>query len=132
VVGLESVDRDSAIRAAGEMLVARGLVEPSYVEAMLQRESTVSTFMGNGCALPHGTFEAKSAILGTGIVVLQYPDGVDWAGSEAKLVIGLAAENDDHVAILGQLAEVLMDEDLSAALCVTDDPNIIFEALTPK
>ncbi len=131
-VGLASVDRDTAIRAAGRALFEAGLVEEAYIEAMVNRESTISTFMGNGCALPHGTFEAKSAILGTGIVVMQYPDGIDWDGPEAKLVIGLAAVGDDHVAVLGQLAEVLMDEELSEALAVTTDAEFVFETLSPE
>ncbi len=130
LLGLESVDRDTAIRKAASVLAGRGLVTADYEQAMLAREETVSTYMGNGVALPHGTFEAKSAILGTGIVVLQYPNGVEWPNGTAHLVIGLAAANDDHVTVLSQLAEVLQDEDLCEQLWTTTDPEFMFETIT--
>lgn len=130
VVGCKTVDRDSAIKAAADMLVERGLVDDTYGTAMLQREETVSTYMGNGVALPHGTFEAKDAVLGTGIVVLQYPDGVEWPNGTARLVVGLAAKGEAHVEVLSQLAEVLQDEDLCERLAQTDDAGVIYEALT--
>ena len=129
VLGCASVDRDEAINAAGRLLVERGVVAEAYIEAMHQREETVSTFMGNGVALPHGTFEAKDTVLGTGIVVLQYPDGVEWPNGTANLVIGLAAQNEDHVNVLSQLAEVLQDEELSARLGTTDDVDFIYSTL---
>lgn len=131
-LGLASVARDDAIVAAGDGLVARGLVTDAYPDAMLQREETVSTFMGNGVALPHGTFDAKHAVLGTGIVVMQYPDGVEWPNGTAHLVIGLAASNDSHVTLLSQLAEVLQDEELCERLWVTDDVEFVYTTLTAE
>jgi mannitol/fructose-specific phosphotransferase system IIA component len=124
--------QEEAIEAAGAMLVARGLVGPEYVAAMHKREETFSTYLGNGVALPHGTFEVKDSVKGTGIVVLQYPEGVKWGPEgEARLVIGLAAEGEDHINILSELAEVLMDEELCERLWATTDPQEIFEALQP-
>lgn len=129
-LGCASVSMAEAVTAAGDRLVARGVVTPDYIDAMHEREKTVSTYMGNGVALPHGTFEAKSAVKGTGIVVMQYPDGVEWPNGKAHLVIGLAAEGDDHVAVLSQLAEVLQDEDLSQELWTTDDVDFVYETLS--
>lgn len=129
-LGLGTVDRDEAIRAAGQMLVERGLVTPDYIAAMLKREESVSTYMGNGVSLPHGTFEAKSTILGTGIVVHQYPSGVEWPNGTAYLVIGLAAKNEEHVAVLSKLADVLQDEDLCEQLWTTSDPDFMYTTLT--
>ncbi len=128
-LGLESVDRDSAVLAAGRMLVERQIVSEDYLDAMLKREETVSTFMGNGVALPHGTFDAKNAVLGTGIVVLQYPDGVEWPNGTAHLVVGLAASNEDHVTVLSQLAEILQDEELCQQLWTTDDADFVYDSL---
>ena len=132
VLGLASVDRDAAIEAAGELLVEKGIVEPSYIDAMKKREETVSTYMGNGVALPHGTLEAKDAIRSTGIVVLQYPDGVEWPNGTAHLVVGLAASSDEHVSVLAALAEVLMDEDLCEELAKTDDAGFVYDTLTAE
>ena len=36
-------------------LIALGATDPSYTDAMFARETQVSTFMGNGVAIPHGT-----------------------------------------------------------------------------
>ena len=128
-LGLESVDRDSAISAAGALLVERGVASERYVESMREREETVSTFLGNGVALPHGTYEAKGEVLGTGIVVMQYPDGVEWTNGTAHLVIGLAAAGEDHVEVLSQLADVLQDEDLAEELWTADDIGFVYDTL---
>ena len=131
-VGQETVSQADAINAAGAMLVDRGLVGPEYVEAMHKREESFATYLGNGVALPHGTFEVKDTVKGTGLVVLQYPEGVEWAGGEtAHLVIGLAATGEDHINILSELAEVLMDEELCERLWKTSDPEEIHAALVP-
>ncbi len=130
MLNLPSVSRDEAIKAAGEMLASRGLVTEDYVGAMFEREEAVSTYLANGVALPHGTFQAKDTVLDTGIVVLQYPNGVEWPNGTAHLVVGLAARGDDHVEVLSQLAEVLQDEDLCHELWATEDPEFVYQVLT--
>ena len=82
----------------GGELVRRGIVQPAYIAAMKAREETVSTYLGNGVALPHGTFESKDEINGTAIVVAQYPNGIQWGGETAHLVIGLATQVRRHAA----------------------------------
>lgn len=128
-IGLSSRTRDEAIRFVGDQLVARGHAEPSYVDGMLEREQTVSTFLGNGVAMPHGTFESKEAILSTGIVVAQFPEGIDWGVGTAHLVIGLAANGDDHVQILSHIADVLQDEERAEALWATTDAALLHATL---
>ena len=121
VIGLPSVTMEEAITFVGNMLVERGHATSEYVDGMLEREQKVSTFLGNGVAMPHGTFESKEAIQRTGIVVAQYPEGIDWGVGTANLVIGLAATGEEHVQILSHIAEVLQDEDLAAELGSTTD-----------
>ncbi len=129
VTGLAPESKDAAIRRAGEMLVAGAYVEQGYVEAMLERERVATTYMGMGLAIPHGTAEAKAAVRRTGIVVLQYPEGVDFDGEKARLVIGVAGVGDEHVDVLAKLAAVLDDEATLNLLATTSDPHIIYEAL---
>ena len=76
-----ATDRDDAIRQAGAALIEAGAVDPSYVDAMLERENSVSTFVGEGVAIPHGTLAGKDAVKDDAIVVLRFPDGVDWDGN---------------------------------------------------
>jgi mannitol/fructose-specific phosphotransferase system IIA component len=102
--------RDEAIDEAGRLLVAVGAVEESYVAAMHERETSVSTFMGNGLAIPHGTNEAKGAIRRTAISVVRYAEPIDWNGKPAEFVVGIAGAGDDHLTVLQRLAEVFMDE----------------------
>ncbi|GAB4080933.1 PTS mannitol transporter subunit IICBA [Modestobacter muralis] len=101
--------RDAAITEAGELLVAAGAVDGSYVPAMHERETSVSTYMGNLLAIPHGTNEAKPAIRRSAISFVRYPQGIDWNGKEVKFVIGVAGAGDDHLKLLGKIAEVFTD-----------------------
>ena len=109
-------DRDAAIREAGALLVDSGAVEPAYVEAMLERERSVSTHMGSGLAIPHGTNEAKSTIRRTGLSFVRHAEPVDWGGSPVEFVVGVAGAGSDHVELLAHLAGVFVDDDQVARL----------------
>jgi len=123
-------DKSDAIRKAGALLVKSGCVKPAYIDGMLARERTMSTYLGNGVAIPHGEFENRDDILTTGISVLQVPDGVPWEDDElAYLIIGIAASSDEHVGVLSKLADVIEDEEMTQMLIQTTDPNIILSAL---
>ncbi|PND59799.1 PTS mannose transporter subunit IIA [Mycobacterium sp. ENV421] len=108
--------RDGAISEAGRLLVACGAVEPSYVHAMHEREGSVSTYMGNGLAIPHGTNEAKDAIRRTGISFVRYAQPIDWNGKPAEFVVGIAGAGKDHMALLTKIAGVFLNNDEVARL----------------
>ena len=130
VLSCEAPSMNDAIEFVGQRLVDRGSVTDDYIAGMKKREEVVSTYLGNGVALPHGVLESKEAIVSTGIVVAQYPDGVDWIQGTAHLVVGLAAVGDDHVRVLSQLAEILQDDQLCERLWTTDDADYLFEQLS--
>lgn len=129
LTGLPSESKDDAILRAGHMLEASGYVDPGYAESMLERERIVSTYMGMGLAIPHGTSETKSLVRESGIVVLQYPDGVDFGEEKARLVIGIAGVGDAHLDILAKIGSALDDEEVLERLSVTSDPEDILKAL---
>ena len=129
LTGLAPEPKEAAIRRAGELLVAGGYVDASYVDAMLAREEMATTYMGMGLAIPHGTSEAKAAVRRSGIVVLQYPEGVDFGDEKARLVIGIAGVGDAHLDLLARVAGALEDPDVLESLSTTPDPSVIFEAL---
>ena len=110
-LGGTATDRDGAIREVGEMLVAAGAIDPAYVDAMFDRERTVSTFMGNSLAIPHGTNEAKDQIRRSGLSVIRYDEPVDWNGEEARFVVGIAGIENEHLDILSKIAIIFSDED---------------------
>ncbi|MFG3558642.1 PTS sugar transporter subunit IIA [Micromonospora sp. NPDC047557] len=101
--------RDEAIRRCGAVLVEVGAVAPAYVDAMLARERSVSTYIGEGVAIPHGTLNSKESVQRDALAVLRFPDGVDWDGFDVRVCVAIAAAGDGHVDILAQLASVLMD-----------------------
>ena len=103
--------RDGAIAEAGRLLVACGAVDPSYVDAMQDREASVSTYMGNGLAIPHGTNEAKGAIRRTAMSFVRYPEPIDWNGKPAEFVVGIAGAGQDHMTLLTQIAHTFLDKD---------------------
>ncbi|MGC4803517.1 PTS sugar transporter subunit IIA [Micromonospora sp. DT233] len=101
--------REEAIRRCGAVLVEIGAVAPTYVDAMLAREQSVSTYIGEGVAIPHGTLNSKESVRRDALAVLRFPDGVDWDGVDVRVCVAIAAAGDGHVEILSKLASVLMD-----------------------
>lgn len=124
------VSKEEAIRAAGQLLVQRGCVDPSYVEAMLEREKITTTYMGMGIAIPHGTSEVKGTVKKTGIVLVQYPEGVDFGDEKAQLVFGIAGIGDEHLNLLANICSVLEDEAVLEKMKQTDDVQWILEKLS--
>jgi mannitol/fructose-specific phosphotransferase system IIA component len=126
-----ATDKVDAIKQSGELLVKAGCVPPSYVDGMLAREQVLSTYLGNGIAIPHGQFEDLETVYRSGVSVLQLPEGVEWEpGEKAHLVIGLAATSEEHVGVLANLVEVLQDPETTRQLVKATDPMIIVERLT--
>lgn len=122
--------RDEALQEATDILVAAGAVTPAYVDAMRQREETVSTFMGNGLAIPHGTNDAKDTILASALSVVRYDGGVDWAGDPATFVIGIAGVGDEHLEILSRIAILFSEEDDVARLSAAQTPEELYALLS--
>ncbi|HCW81113.1 MAG TPA: PTS mannitol transporter subunit IIA [Ruminococcaceae bacterium] len=105
IIGKETETKQEAIERVGRMLVSSGYTTPNYIEGMRKREAEVSTYIGNGIAIPHGVNEYKKEIISTGLVVVQYPDGVDFGkGNTAYIVIGIAGKGDEHLGILKKIA----------------------------
>ena len=123
-------DRDQAIRACGDALVAVGAADDAYVEAMLERERSVSTYIGEGVAIPHGTLAGKDLIHRSALSFIRFDTEVDWDGSPVRVGIGIAARDNGHIAILAQLAEILMDPDRAAGLRAAATAEDVIALLT--
>jgi mannitol/fructose-specific phosphotransferase system IIA component len=115
-LGLTASDRFDAVRQSGQVLVEIGAVEPPYVDAMLERERLISTSLGEGFAIPHGTDESRRYIRETMLSFLQFPDGVAWDDDDVIVCVGIAAVGDEHVGVLANLARVLMVPEQAARL----------------
>lgn len=132
LVGLPAETREEAILRAGKLLESSGYVAPGYAEAMIEREKSLTTYMGMGIAIPHGTAQAKEKVLRSGIVVLQYPDGVVFGDEKAHLVIGIAGVGDEHLEILAHVSEALEDEEVLNNLFTTSDAEVIYRDFMMK
>ncbi len=131
-LGLKADNKQDAIKFAGEQLVKLGNVAPQYVEGMFAREELVSTYLGESIAVPHGTIEAKQYVQKTGIVFCQYPDGIQWGEDEddvAKMVIGIAAQGDEHNMVLMAITNSLDDEEAVERLQNTTNPVDVLNIL---
>lgn len=125
-LGLPSETRDEAIERAGKLLIESGYVSPDYLDAMFQREEIVSTYIGNGVAIPHGVGKARDLIKSSGLVVLQYPKGIKYNGNDCYLVIAISGKNNDHIKILSNIAEQLSDEEKAHELWKTTDLDAVY------
>jgi len=124
-------DRFDAVRQCGAALVEAGAVDESYVDAMLERERTVSTFVGEGVAIPHGTLAGKESVKQDALVVLRFPEGVDWEGNAVSVCVGIAAAGGGHIALLSQLAEILLDPAKAEQLRSATTSDQVYALLTP-
>ncbi|OLQ91289.1 PTS mannitol transporter subunit IICBA [Vibrio panuliri] len=132
-LGLQATSKQEAIEFAGNKLVELGYAEPEYVAAMFEREKLVPTYLGESIAVPHGTIEAKDKVKKTGIVICQYPSGVQFTDDKedvAKLVIGIAAKNDEHIQVITTITNALDEPDAIDTLTSTTDVNQILDILS--
>ena len=123
--------REEVIRKLGTMLVESGYVNQDYIEAMIEREKTFATYMGNGIALPHGVEHAKEGILSSGIAIMIVPEGIDWNGELARIIIAIAGKGDEHLDILGNIAMKLGEEEAVEALLHMNTDEV-YEFITRK
>ncbi|ORC24429.1 PTS mannose transporter subunit IIA [Rothia nasimurium] len=115
-LGARAADRADAIDQAGALLVATGKVDESYVAAMHEREASVSTYMGNGLAIPHGTNEAKDAIHSSTMSLVRLSEPVEWNGKPVTFVIGIAGAGGTHLELLQKVAKIFSNKQKVAEL----------------
>ncbi len=118
-----------AIDEAGRLLVAAGAVTAEYLAFMHEREKTVSTYMGNFLAIPHGTNEGKQTILASALSFVRYDQPIDWAGNEVRFVVGIAGKDGGHMEVLSTIAMVFSEDDQVAALLAAQSPAEVLDLL---
>jgi mannitol/fructose-specific phosphotransferase system IIA component len=131
-LGLTATDKEDALRQCGAVLVEIGAAGPAYADAILERERSVSTYMGEGFAIPHGTDASREHINRAALAFLQFPGGVDWNGKECFVCIAIASKSDEHIGILQSLAMVLTDKESAQRLRETSSVDEVLELLTAE
>jgi len=128
-VNCDSVTHIEAIQAVGNLLLKAGYIEAPYIEGMLKRDAALTTYIGNDLAIPHGEFEVKEYVKKTGLALMIYPNGIDWEGNFVRIVIGIAAKNDDHMQILQNIASKLCEMEVVDNLVASNNIDYIYQIL---
>jgi mannitol/fructose-specific phosphotransferase system IIA component len=132
-LGVTAADRRDAIQQAGQLLVDAGAVDPAYIGAMHEREDVMSSYMGEGFALPHGTDESRKHVHRAAVAFVQFSGPVVWEDDEEALAaLAIAAASDEHVGVLAALARVLADEEKAERLRTTDNVDEVLALLAPE
>src|SRR5919202_2587331 len=121
--------KDEAIREAGGILVDAGAVDPDYIDSMFEREKSVSTYMGNYLAIPHGTNESKDTIKRSALSVVRYDQPIDWDGNEVLFALGIAGYQGGHMDILSRIAIVFSDTDEVDKLVAARSAEQLFDLI---
>lgn len=121
---------EEAIIMAGEKLKEKGYITEKYIESMLKRDRAFSVYIGNYLAIAHGEYVVKDEIINDGMIVMIYPEGVNWHGQQVKVVIGLAAYSDEHLEILSNCAEIFADVDNVNKMISCKDVDMIYSMFT--
>ena len=124
-----AADRVAAIHRCADVLEELGAVHPAYREAMLDREWAMSTYLGEGVAVPHGLDVSRVLVRRDSLAVLRFPGGVAWDGGRVSVCVAIAARGDGHIALLGALADILRDPRRARALREATDPTIVVAML---
>lgn len=123
-------NKDEAIRLAGRLLADAGYIDPGYIASLFQREQVANTFLGGGVAIPHGMIEHRHLIHHTGVAILQLRDGIEWnEGQKAHLVVAIAAQSDEHIALLRRLTRLMQQPEALDVLIHADNPLVLIAAL---
>ena len=125
-------DNKEATVAAGKILFENGYVHQEYIDSMLEKLETQSfaTYIGNGIAIPHGMAEGSKYVINTGISIIQGPSGVEWNEERAYIVVGIAANSDDHMNVLASLADAIEDPNEAKKLWSESSVDRIFDLLS--
>lgn len=99
----EPMEKAACIRLLGDMLQKSGYTDETYTASMLETEGQFETVIGFGLAIPHGK---SDGVKQSGMAILAFPNGTDWDRQTVRLVIGLAAKDEDHMKMLTKIALV--------------------------
>ena len=136
IVELGSPDITSALEELLEVSVSRfpNLKQDTLLKGLLQRESTMTTYLGNGVALPHVRVKLggdRRYILAVGRSIAGIRHDGSKAGEGIHLIFMLLADERarDYLQVLASIARIIEDADLIAALLTAPKLDDVYERL---
>ncbi|NKC15951.1 MAG: PTS IIA-like nitrogen regulatory protein PtsN [Gammaproteobacteria bacterium] len=134
-IDAEASSKKRALERLSE-LMATGVADTSagkVFDSLLVRERLGSTGFGNGVAIPHARHPGATSAVGA-FMRLAAPVDFDAMDSEpVDLVFGLLVPEEstqEHVELLGELAELFEDKTLRESLRNASDTDEVFTLLT--
>jgi phosphocarrier protein FPr len=128
-----AASREEALRLADSELARKRAVDAGFLNALIERERELSTWVGAGVALPHINRRDSHLVRKSCFHILQFPDGVKWdKGRVAFLVVVVAAKDNEHLDILSAMANLLDDERLVDRLSVAKSSQEFIALLQPE
>lgn len=121
--------REKALKKINQMLVEGGYTTEKYLDGMKEKEEEFHTNMGNGLAIPHGSYAYKKEILNTGLAVIVNKKGITWNDEKVYLVVGIAGKGDEHLEILSKIATEFDTEEKVREIVELGDKEKIKKAL---
>ena len=136
MIQLEAKNWEDAIRKSSQILLERGSIEARYVDAMIKvvHDNGPYIVIGRHIALAHARTECGAVHTDISFATLK-PAVAFGAGDldPVKLIITLAATDPEtHLDLLGELADILMDEEKSNALFEVQSVEDFVEILQGK
>lgn len=120
----------SAIKEAANVLLEKGEIEDSYVNAMIQSLVDHGPYivLDDYLALAHA--RPEDGVNELSMSLLKISKGFDLLGKEVKLLIVLAAsDNEKHIKALSSLTDLFMDKKNIDIILNTNDIDVIFELI---
>lgn len=136
VAGIEldatASSKEEAVALCADKLITLNAVHPEYKKAMWERENIISSYVGQFIAIPHGTNESRQIVNFDQIVFIRFDNEIPWGDGPVRICCGIASKNDQHIEILGNLAQALMIPNAIDTLLETKDKQQIIDLLTAK
>jgi len=134
IIELHSVDLEGALRELIEATVSRfdDLKPESLLRGLLARESTMTTYLGNGVALPHVRTRMKRRYLlaiGRSRIGIRHDGAVD--DERVRLIVMLIAgeQTRDYLQFLACIARLMKEPDFVEELAGAPDLKTLHDRL---
>lgn len=130
---LPGVSKKRFLTTISELLAERreSLPADEVYNALVAREQLGSTAIGKGIAIPHCRLESCDRITGA---LITLDEGIDFDANDSRAVdllfvlIVPSEETDEHLRVLGRLAELFHQDAFCEALRETRDDRALYEA----
>lgn len=135
LLDLEAATKQEVIEKMSEKLYENGFINEAetFQTAVFEREAHMTTGIGNNLAIPHGKSETVQE---STVAFAKLKQPVEWGSLDQKpvkfvflLAIKAADKGEEHLRVLAELSEKLMDDEFVAQLKEASTREAIVNAL---